>query len=229
MRPSKTEMMNDESFIIHHFFLVEWVMKLPLCTALLLPLLLAVAAAARGADDKAPETPYFPLKIGESWNYKMGDSKFTLKVAKFEDVDKQQCARVEMSAGAKVVSFDHVAIKADGVYRYTTEGNKAEPPLCFLKLPVKKGEEWKVASAVGALGKVSGTFKSGEAAEDVKVPAGTYKKEDVVTVTCDDLDAAGMKAKVTYYFAKGVGMVKQTIAVGGQEVVIELEKPDAAK
>ncbi len=201
-------------------------MKSRLFTAVVL---LAATAAVRGADDKTPETPYYPLKVGNVWTYKIGDTKLTVKVPKFEDVDKQSCARVEMSVGAKVVSFEHVAVKADGVYRYATDDNKAEPPLCFLKLPVKQGDEWKVASTVGAMGKVTGTFKTGEVAEDLKVAAGTYKKEDVITVTCNDLDAGGMKVKLTYYFAKGVGMVKQTIAIAGQEIVIELEKYEPAK
>ena len=211
-------------------------MKPRLSTALVL---LVVIAVARGTDDKTPETPYYPLKVGNVWTYKIGDTKLTVKVPKFEDVDKQSCARVEMSVGAKVVSFEHVAVKADGVYRYATDDNKTEPPLCFLKLPVKQGDEWKVASTVGAMGKVTGTvgamgkvtgtFKTGEVAEDLKVAAGTYKKEDVITVTCNDLDAGGMKVKLTYYFAKGVGMVKQTITIAGQEIVIELEKYEPAK
>jgi hypothetical protein len=32
-----------------------------------------------------------------------------------------------------------------------------------------------------------------------------------------------------YYFAKDVGMIKQTISIAGQQVVIELEKFEAGK
>jgi len=192
---------------------------------LALPLLLVLGTAARTAD-KAPETPYFPLKVGDSWDYRMGDTKFTLKVAKFEEVDKQNCARVEMTVGGKLHSYDLLAVKADGVYRYVTDGNKAEPPVCFLKLPPKKDETWKVESSVAGMGKLTGTFKSGEV-EEVKV--GDKKYEKVVTVSSDDMMAGGQKISVTYYFAKDVGMVKQTLSVNGQQAVIELEKFEPAK
>jgi len=200
-------------------------MRILSCAGLALPLLLVLGTAARAAD-KAPETPYFPLKVGDSWDYRMGDTKFTLKVAKFEEVDKQNCARVEMTVGGKLHSYDLLAVKADGVYRYVTDGNKAEPPVCFLKLPPKKDETWKVESSVAGMGKLTGTFKSGEV-EEVKV--GDKKYEKVVTVSSDDMMAGGQKISVTYYFAKDVGMVKQTLSVNGQQAVIELEKFEPAK
>jgi hypothetical protein len=192
--------------------------------ALVLPLALALGGVGRTADDKAAETPYFPLKVGDSWTYKMGDTRFTRKVAKVEDVDGQPCALIETTIGNRVASSERIAVKADGVYRYTTDDNKDhkfEPPLCFLKLPVKTGETWKVESSVAGTGKkVTGTFTTGEVAE---LKVGDKKYEKVVTVSSNDYDAGGTKTKVTYYFAKDVGVVKQTVSVEGQEVVMELE------
>jgi VCBS repeat-containing protein len=194
-------------------------------TLIALPVLLALAAAVR-ADDKPPETPYSPLKVGNSWTYRMGDTKYVLKVAAVEKVEEQSCFRMETTVGDKVVAFEDFAVKADGVYRYVADNKTAKPPVCLLKLPVKKDETWTVDSSIGTLGKITGTFKVGEV-EEVKVPAGTYK--NVVIVTANDLVAGGTKSKVTYYLAKDVGMIKQTIVIEGQEVVIELEKFDEAK
>jgi hypothetical protein len=152
-----------------------------------------------------------------------------LKVVKFEDIDiegkKQTCARIEMARGDKVEAVEHVAVKEDGVYRYMFEGKPANPPVRFLKLPPKKDETWEVNSKIGAE-KLSGTFKSGEV-DEVKVPAGTYK--NVITSGSDNLDANGQKISFTYYFAKDVGMIKQTIKIQTQEVVIELEKFEPGK
>ena len=200
-------------------------MRIQSCAGLALALLLVLGTAGRTAD-KAPQTPYFPLKVGASWNYRMGDTKFTLKVAEIKDVDKQPCARVEMLVGDKPHSYDLIAVKDDGVYRYVTDGNKADPPVCFLKLPPKKDETWKVESAVLGMGKLTGTFKSGEV-EELKI--GDKKYEKVITVTGNDLMAGGQRITVTYYFAKDVGMVKQTLSVNGQQAVIELEKFEAGK
>lgn len=54
------------------------------------------------------------------------------------------------------------------------------------------------------------------------VPAGKYA--NVITSGSEDLDANGQKVGFTYYFAKGVGMVKQVIDLGGQKVTTEPEK-----
>jgi hypothetical protein len=42
------------------------------------------------------------------------------------------------------------------------------------------------------------------------------------------MDANGQKIGFTYYFARDVGMIKQTIKIQTQEVVIELEKFEPA-
>jgi hypothetical protein len=192
------------------------------------------------APEKAPvaaapqSTEYYPLQVGNIWYYRVGDNRYSLKVAKYEKIGGLNCARVEMSVDDKVTSVEHIAVTSDGVARAAfgdaKESKEAVPPLVFLKLPPKKGAEWKVDSVVGKTDKVPGekvigTFKEDEVAK-VSVPAGTYEK--VITSSSQDLDANGMKLKFTYYFAKDVGMVKQEILVAGQTVVIELEKFDPA-
>jgi hypothetical protein len=197
-----------------------------LSTALFaLPLVLALGTAAR-ADDKPLETPYYPLKVGNTWTYTVGVNKVTVKVAKFEDVDKQLCARVESTTGgANPPLVELIAVKADGVYRFRAAEQTVEPPVRFLALPPMKDDSWKIDSKVGTE-KLKGTFKSGEL-DELKVGATTYK--NVVTVTGDDLDANGQKMSVIYYFAKEVGMIKQTVKIGGAEVVLELDKFEAGK
>lgn len=185
----------------------------------------ATLSAARAQDkDKMPETPYFPLQVGNSWHYKAGDAKFSQKVVKHETADNIPCARVETLVEDKPAAFEHVAVKEDGVYRVSLDGRRTEPPVRFLKLPPKSGETWTVDSKV--LGRtVKCTFKSG--AEEVKVPAGTYL---AVTAASTDLDVNGLKGSVTFYFAKDVGMVKEVIEMSGQKKVeIELEKFEPAK
>jgi hypothetical protein len=192
-----------------------------------------------GAEDKLAETPYFPLQVGTTWIYKSGDNKLTQKVTKHEKVGDVFCARIETMYDAKpgaggappaTVAVEHVAVMADGVYRhdFTLDGKEAKsvPPICFLKLPPNKDDTWVVDSKV--LDKaIKCNFKSGEA--EVKVPASTYQ---TVTATCTDLDVNGLKATVTYYFAKDVGMVKQVIESPGDKksiTTIELEKFEAPK
>ena len=151
-----------------------------------------------------------------------------MKVTKFEDVDKQTCARLEASAGNATAGdalVELIAVKADGVYRFKAADKLVGPPVRFLALPPKKGEEWQIEAKVGTE-KLKGTFKPGEM-EELQVGGTTY--QNVVTVTCDDLDANGMKMTVVYYFAKEVGMIKQVVKIAGQDVVLELEKFEPGK
>lgn len=197
------------------------------------------AAPPKDKDKAAPpdkpaetikDSPFYPLAVGNAWNYKVGEQRFILKVAKHEKVGDVLCARVEMTVDGKVTSHEHIAVTGDGVVRIAFDDKRAEPPVLFLKLPFAKDATWKINSTVGKTDKekgetVSGTFKEGED-KKVTVPAGAY---EAVTSSTDDLDANGMKLAFTYYFVKDVGMVKQVIDVAGQKVVIELEKFEAAK
>jgi hypothetical protein len=204
---------------------VEVLVMKYLSFALLAVPLALVVGPARAADEKLAESPYYPLKVGNAWTYKIGDTKFVLKVAKFEEKNKQLCARIEMSVNDKVQAVEHVAVKDDGVYRYAFENKEADPPVKFLKLPPKKDETWDVKSTIGAE-KLSGTFKIGEM-DKLTVSGKDYP--NVITSSSENLDANGQKITFTYYFAKDVGMIKQTIKISGQEVVIDLEKFEPGK
>lgn len=192
-----------------------------------------IAASARAVDERPAETPsyplnvtaWYPLKIGNTWTYKAGAITMTTRVVKYEEFEKQLCARLESSMGDKVVAIEHVAVKKDGVYRCGFSGKKAEPPLLFLKLPVEKDQTWTVNTTADG-DKIVGTLKSGMIEEEVKVPAGTYKG---VYTTTGECDAKGVKVSFTYYFAKDVGMIKQISKVPGQEVTLELEKFEPGK
>jgi hypothetical protein len=184
---------------------------------------LFVLAPAVPAQDKFPESPYYPLQVGTVWQYRAGDNFFNLRVARHEKVGDVWCARVELVLDGRVASSEDVAVAPDGIYRYRFEGKEARPPLCILKLPPGKEKTWKVESKLAGPRNgeqtLKGTFKAGR--EEVTVPAGKYR---AVTATGQDLEADGMKLNVTYYFAENVGMVKQVLETAGQKMVIELMK-----
>jgi hypothetical protein len=178
------------------------------------------------AQDKGPGTAWYPLQVGTTWHYKIGDGKFSTRVTKHEKVGETMTARLETTRDGKVIGVEHLGAGPEGVYRHDYEVPQEggplhevlKPPVLILKLPAKKGETWKVDSK--ADGNVyRGTFKAGEG--EVKVPAGTYQ---AISVSTQDLEASGLKFAITTDFAKGVGMVKQVVQQGDAKVVIELEK-----
>ncbi len=187
----------------------------------------------KGDDKKDPTkeatTEYYPLKEGMTWTYKANDKTLTVSVAGFDKKGDPavSCARLETRerrpAGEtnNPLATEHVAVKADGVYRYAFEGTDAKPPLRFLLLPVDSPEKrWSFDSKVGSAD-VKGSFTLAKEKNPVKVLATEYK--DVVTVTSEGLEIEKQKVAITYYFAAKVGMIKQVVDVGGTKVTIELE------
>jgi hypothetical protein len=169
-------------------------------------------------------SPYYPLKIGTQWQYQVGPTSITMRVAKHEKVGDALCALVESSVDGKVVATEHISAGPNGVFRHSFNGAKSSEPLCILKLPVKKDQTWKFDAKI-ATETVKGAFKSGE--EDVKVPAGTYKK--AVTSFTTECELNGNKAEFKYWFAPDVGVVRQTMTIGGREIESKLTKFEAGK
>src|SRR5262245_21036985 len=93
-------------------------------------------------EDKTPATPYFPLKVGDTWTYKAGDNRFQLKVTEVKDVEGKPRAKLELIVGGKAVSHEHVGVTKDGVVRYTFEGKEAKPPIEFFRYPPKPDVKW---------------------------------------------------------------------------------------
>jgi hypothetical protein len=187
-----------------------------------------VTAVNLAAQDKLKETPYYPLKVGTTWHYRAGDRKFTIRVVRHEKVGETLCALLETQRDGKVVGSEHLAVAADGVYRYdlieagrTPAQQTLKPPMLILKLPPKNGDSWKVDSR-GDGKTFRGSFQVAE--QEITVPAGTYK---TFRIASQDLEVNSLKPILTTFFAEGVGIVKQIIQMGDTKIEIELEKFEA--
>jgi hypothetical protein len=178
----------------------------------------------KGKDKKAKPAlaSYYPLKEGNTWEYRVGKQKLTVRVAREDLVGSERVSVLECTFAGKTLQ-ERVAVLKDGAYRFSGEGVDYLPPLCFFKLPPKAGETWEVKSRGDGL-QIRGTFTAGE--DQVTVPAGMY---EAVTSSSQDFRVDEVKMPVTYWFVPGIGMVKQRLQVGGRVVVIELEKYTPAK
>ncbi len=194
----------------------------PVAGVLALALAFPVVAAPAPAPTDEKPTDYYPLKVGNVWTYKAGANRVIVKVVRLED----GVAHIESStAGDKATLTEEVQIKSDGVFRVAATDKKVAPPVKFLALPPKKGDTWEVEAAIDKE-KLKGTFKSDELPE---LTVGDKKYEKVIVVTGDPLEANGTKMTVVSYYAKDIGMIKQTIKVGEVKIELELEKFEAGK
>lgn len=193
-----------------------------------LALSLVVVLAGRAQDEKLATSPYFPLEVGAVYNYRAGDAAFQYKVARIEKVGKTKGARIDLVIANRVVSYEHVAVTKDGaVQRLAFEGKELQSPITVLPADLKEGAEWSVDSKVGGEA-LTGKFVLSKLKEKVKAGGKEY---EAVVVAGKDLKANGAPVGLKYYFAKGVGMVKQELEVAGNKVVFELTSyaPPASK
>ena len=201
-------------------------------------LLLVVGTAPGQGQDKKPmvyTSPFYPLRVGNEWTYKVtvGDAPAEQKVVitvdeaepydyKFAQDQKEVTApivryRLKVVSGFKELT-EHVAVLKDGVYRFTTAMKEIAPPLRFLKLPLTKGETWKVNSTSENV-QLSGTFTCAD--DKVTVPAGEFQAKHV---SSKDFLLGTEKMALDYWFAEGVGIVKQHVHVGNSDVLLELKE-----
>ncbi len=185
-------------------------------------LVLGLGLLASVTAQEAPKSEFLPLAVGTVWTYRAGEKTVLLKVTKHEKIDGISCALLESSIDGKVAGAEHVAVGKDGLYRHTAQGQKVEPPVCFLRVPAKVGEKWSFDARIG-VESLQGSSTLDEA--EVTVPAGTFRT--VVVKTRIQRDQAAID--ISNFYAAGIGMVKQVQSFGGKEVLLELVKYDAAK
>jgi hypothetical protein len=175
------------------------------------------------AEDQVKSSEYFPLKIGTTWHFKSDGQKLTMKVIKHEKLGDVFCAQLEMTKGREPLLTEHVAVRPDGLYRYALNDKSLDPPMCFLRLPPKKGDKWRVAYKFETA-KVNMELTLGE--EEIKVPAGTYK---TIVASTNEYQVGDQKVQYTMWYAKGIGIVKAVQKNAGKRFVLELEKFEAGK
>jgi hypothetical protein len=187
--------------------------------ALLILVCLALPLTGQQPPPMPGETPYFPLKKGAKWTYRAGPDTVvvTVKDVKKFGTNMEDAYELETTAGGAPQATELIVPRADGLYRVQINNTAVEPPVCFLKLPVKKDNSWNVDSKMGNE-TLKGKFVSGE--EEITVGGTKYK---TVTVTGHEMLANGQKMSLVYYFAEKVGMVKLAADLGGVKVTLELE------
>jgi hypothetical protein len=181
-------------------------------------------AAVRAQDLKSavPDCPYYPLAVGTVWKYKMDfagmETRIESQVTKHQQIADALCAEVETTIDDSTTTEQLRADKV-GVRRYGADRAVLKPSELILKLPAKKGDEWKGAFELA--GRES-TFNTEILATDepVTVPAGQYKTIVVKTT----LSTTGQKVEtvLTTYYAANVGPVKRVATTENLNIVFEL-------
>jgi hypothetical protein len=202
-------------------------MKAQLRLSVMFGALFLLATAFADGQDKDGKTPnYFPLQVGNQWNFKVtvGENSNTAvsRIAKIETIDKQPMALLEASVNGNVVAKEHLMQTDQGIFRYRNNNTEISPPICLLKYPVKDKAKWSDDIKVG---NDKGKYFCETKEEAVETPAGKFK---AVRVSIR-LESKGQNINTVYWFAKDVGIVKQTVDAKDLSILMELEKFEPAK
>lgn len=188
-------------------------------TAVLLSLAFSSVVFPVHAGDDLPETEYYPLKIGNTWTYRVGkEDGYTgeTKVVRHEKGKEALVAVLESTKDGVVIKTEKISVTKTGISR-SVSTLLGEQSIQLLKLPPKQGDSWK--SEIG--------FTSTVAFEAVEVPAGKFK--DAVIVTSKMTSPRGL-IESRWWFVSGTGVVKQETKVGKDEPILtELVKYVPAK
>ncbi|OAI52118.1 hypothetical protein AYO47_01225 [Planctomyces sp. SCGC AG-212-M04] len=179
-------------------------------------------ATSQAAASALDQCEIYPLGVNTVWIYRSGPLEVREKVAKHEEIQGQLCARIETFYDDRVVSFEHLTVRSDGVYRVATGGKPIEPPLKIISLPAKPGVKWTVASSIAGQA-VRGEFVSSEGTFHLRSPRGDQDQTlKTYRVTGEHFQAGGESVTFTCDFVPQYGKVRQTAKAHGLETTLEL-------
>lgn len=168
---------------------------------LLLPGLTAAPAAPVPREHRRP-VPYFPTAVGTRWVYERDGRELVDTVTAAERAGGAVLVTVRREDSGTVVGQDKLLVSGEGVFRVAATGQRLDPPVCLVRLPVPA--RWAVTG-----GGVTGTCAA-RRVEAVDVPAGRFEAVRVDGV----YTVHGTAATSTEWYAPGVGVVRQETGVG---------------
>jgi hypothetical protein len=199
---------------------------------LMFGVLFLLATAFADGQDKAgkPVPSYYPLQVGNQWTFKVtvGDETRTAvsRIAKIETIDKLPLARLEASVNGNVVATEHLLQTEKGIFRYRNNDKEISPPIILLDYASRKPDgTWAGWGGDIKVGNDKGKYSCEAKEESVEVPLGKYRAVRVAI----RLESKGQSVTTTYWFAKDVGIVRQTVDAAGLSILMELEKIEPAK
>lgn len=164
---------------------------------------------------------FIPFRKGIRWVYKQGDTEFVQTVTKIEKVGGTECFVLESGLSGSAERM-WVAVSGEGVFLHQVDSGGSpltlSKPALMLKYPLKKGDRWEALVPSGETNLEYQFENAGP--ESVEVPAGKFEAWKIQGKGI----ASGREFSVTYWYAKGVGKVKQVTSAGKGELRLELKE-----
>ena len=196
-------------------------------TAVILWMAILAVSYAENKPSSPPKdggADYFPLKAGNLWVYGKSNKEadapdITIRVTGKAKVEGVDCFVYETSIGSRINRRDYLELRSgDGIYSrkreiFTPMGTKEffpQPPDLLLKFPLKTGSSWEWEDNSEKKLKGFNIFEI-TGYESIRTEAGDF---DCYRLEVYQENTRGDKYKTVRWFAKEVGMVKETTIAG---------------
>jgi hypothetical protein len=190
-------------------------------------------AAGSGCGQKKQES-FFPLTLGSSWTYqgKAGTQPLTM-VATVSSVKQEgdiSTAVLLWSQDGQTFKEETYLVSPTGITRSKSGAygsSVLKPPIVVLPYPLTVGKKWTWKGDISTVNvpSVSATSEGWVAErEQIKTPAGSFNTFRIDVSFTMDIAGKKIMSPSTYWFAPGVGLVKQMATSpqpGGTEIPIE--------
>lgn len=181
------------------------------------------------AEEVLHAPDYYPLTVGSRWTMELvGPEGKAELISTIEGVDKindKELIRLTGSINGTVIATEHLETTDKGISRNQFDGGHITPPIVLLSEPIELGKTFLQKEVEMGSETMSVEVKVAEKLEKVKCPAGEF---EAVHVTVMAKPAQG-EVVSDYWFAKGVGIVKQELKLGDVSVTTKLKSYEIAK
>jgi hypothetical protein len=181
----------------------------------------ATLVAAPNPERAKPEF-FVPTTVGTKWLYQKGNEDYTETITESKPDRGRVVIKVEgRRADDRLFQTEWIVVAPDGLFRARPSDLKSDPAECFYRIPNRSGDSWGVTRATKDGIVANESWKVGGSSE-ISVAAGKF--------TAVEIEWTHVRAKdtleVRYWYAEGVGLLKQSIHVGEKEwiTLMELKK-----
>lgn len=192
----------------------------------ILALLFAVPALA---EEVLHARDYYPLAVGSTWTMELvgpqGKGELINTIEGVDAINEKELIRLTGSINGTVIATEHLEITDNGITRNQFNGGAITPPIVLLSEPIELGKTLTLKEVKMGSETMSVDVKIAEKLEKVKTPAGEF---EAVHVTIKAKPTQG-EVVSDYWFAKGVGIVKQELKLGEVSVTTSLKSFEIAK
>jgi hypothetical protein len=130
-------------------------------------------------DPAAITHPYYPLRIGSEWTYRVSGGSIKVQVADVRMLGTQTGFVLETCAGGHVSARETIGVTKDGVFRFEVNDSKPDIPIMLLRSEARDGDTWTIDTSIPPTDKVKKETERRIKELGAKVPLDNVQQQEL--------------------------------------------------